>query len=144
MAGKGRAFRAAYSDALLRAARMGRAPSLTTGFALSRKDWAERLRQLWDLTPKRRGGAALAGLALCAVVAGGLVSCRMPAEDSSLPAATASPEPDTAQTPESAQPSPAAVLTGRETLRPDPATGVTVLPAWMDAPEDEGLYDDLV
>lgn len=35
-------------------------------------------------------------------------------------------------------------LTGRETLRPDPATGVTVLPAWMDAPEDEGLYDDLV
>ena len=36
------------------------------------------------------------------------------------------------------------VLAGRETLRPDPATGVTGLPAWMDAPEDEGLYDDLV
>ena len=36
------------------------------------------------------------------------------------------------------------ILSGRETLRPDLATGVTVLPAWMDAPEDEGLYDDLV
>ena len=32
----------------------------------------------------------------------------------------------------------------KETLRPNPATGITVLPAWMDAPEDEGLYDDLV
>ena len=42
------------------------------------------------------------------------------------------------------RPDPSPVLTGRETLRPDPATGVTVLPAWMDAPEDEGLYDDLV
>ena len=35
-------------------------------------------------------------------------------------------------------------LNGRQTLRPDSATGITVLPAWMDAPEDEGLYDDLV
>ena len=36
------------------------------------------------------------------------------------------------------------ILGGRKTLRPDPDTGVTVLPVWMDAPEDEGLYDDLV
>lgn len=35
-------------------------------------------------------------------------------------------------------------LNGRQTLRPDSTTGITVLPAWMDAPEDEGLYDDLV
>lgn len=42
------------------------------------------------------------------------------------------------------RPEPAPVLGGRETLRPDPVTGITVLPAWMDAPEDEGLYDDLV
>ena len=35
-------------------------------------------------------------------------------------------------------------LNGRQTLRPDSSTGITVLPAWMDAPEDEGLYDDLV
>lgn len=33
---------------------------------------------------------------------------------------------------------------GRQTLRPDSTTDITVLPAWMDAPEDEGLYDDLV
>ena len=35
-------------------------------------------------------------------------------------------------------------LNGRQTLRPDSTTGITVLPTWMDAPEDEGLYDDLV
>ena len=35
-------------------------------------------------------------------------------------------------------------LNGRQTLRPDSTTGITVLPAWIDAPEDEGLYDDLV
>lgn len=35
-------------------------------------------------------------------------------------------------------------LNGRQALRPDSTTGITVLPAWMDAPEDEGLYDDLV
>ena len=35
-------------------------------------------------------------------------------------------------------------LNGRQTLRPDSTTGITVLPAWMDAPEDEGLYDDIV
>ena len=29
-------------------------------------------------------------------------------------------------------------LNGRQTLRPDSTTGITVLPAWMDAPEDEG------
>ena len=32
----------------------------------------------------------------------------------------------------------------RQTLRPDSTTGITVLPARMDAPEDEGLYDDLL
>ena len=35
------------------------------------------------------------------------------------------------------RPEPSPALSGR-------ATGITVLPAWMDAPEDEGLYDDLV
>ena len=138
VAGKDHAFRAAYSDALLRAARMGRAPSLTTGFALSRRDWAERLRQLRDLTPKRRGRTALAGLILCALLAGGLVSCRMPAEDSSLPAATASPEPDPAQTPESAQPSPAADLTGRETVWADLDGGAYLSP--VPAPLEDTPY----
>ena len=33
-------------------------------------------------------------------------------------------------------------LNGRQTLRPDSTTGITVLPALMDAPEDAGLYDD--
>ncbi|MEY8459869.1 type II toxin-antitoxin system RelB/DinJ family antitoxin [Eggerthellaceae bacterium 24-137] len=42
------------------------------------------------------------------------------------------------------RPEPSPILSGRETLQPDPVTGVTVLPAWMDSPEDEGLYDDLV
>ena len=42
------------------------------------------------------------------------------------------------------RPEPSPALSGRETLRPNPATGITFLPAWMDAPEDEGLYDDLV
>lgn len=35
-------------------------------------------------------------------------------------------------------------IEGREILRPDKKTGVTVLPAWMDSAEDDGLYDDLV
>ncbi|WP_294497463.1 M56 family metallopeptidase [uncultured Gemmiger sp.] len=76
VAGQGSTFRAAYSDALLHAARMGRTPALTTGFALTRRDWADRLRQLWDLTPKRRGRVVLAGLALVALLAGGLVACQ--------------------------------------------------------------------
>ncbi|HJD21827.1 MAG TPA: M56 family metallopeptidase [Candidatus Gemmiger faecigallinarum] len=75
-AGRGSAFRAAYSDALLHAARMGRAPALTTGFALTRRDWADRLRQLWDLTPRRRGRGTLACLALAALAAGSLVACQ--------------------------------------------------------------------
>ena len=42
------------------------------------------------------------------------------------------------------RPEPTAKFAGKETVRPDGATGVTVLPAWMDADEDDGLYDDLV
>ncbi|MGN0037875.1 MAG: hypothetical protein ACI36Y_01890 [Coriobacteriales bacterium] len=29
-------------------------------------------------------------------------------------------------------------------IKPDPVTGVTILPAEWDDPEDDGLYDDLV
>lgn len=42
------------------------------------------------------------------------------------------------------RPEPSPVLTGRGDAAPGSRHGVTVLPAWMDAPEDEGLYDDLV
>ena len=41
------------------------------------------------------------------------------------------------------RPEPSPSLSGHEIIHPDPDTGTTVLPAWMDAPEDEGLYDDL-
>lgn len=42
------------------------------------------------------------------------------------------------------RPEPKLDLSRATIIEPDPVTGVTTLPAWMDAPEDEGLYDDLV
>ena len=76
LAGCGAEQRTAYGKALLAAARMGRAPALTSGFALTRKDWDARLQGLWDLTPKRRGRAALAALALAGALTAGLAACQ--------------------------------------------------------------------
>ena len=122
VAGQGSAFRAAYSDALLHAARMGRAPALTTGFALSRKDWADRLRQLWDLTPKRRGRMPLACLALAAVLAGGLVACGT-AEPSDSPG----------------QPNPVATTT-----KPDPTPPATAETAAVDFSGEQPVWPGLI
>lgn len=42
------------------------------------------------------------------------------------------------------RPEPKVDLSRTSIIKPDPKTGMTVLPAWMNADEDEGLYDDLV
>ena len=42
------------------------------------------------------------------------------------------------------RPEPKLDLNRISVIQPDSATGVTVLPAWMNSSEDEGLYDDLV
>ena len=88
--------RAAYADALLTAVRQNRGPALTSGFALNKRQFKQRLAALWDTAPKHRGRALLAVLALTACCAGGLVACK-PADaapqDEQEPAATAAPAP---------------------------------------------------
>lgn len=42
------------------------------------------------------------------------------------------------------RPEPSLDLSRVKVIKPDPKTGITVLPEWMDDPEDDGLYDDLV
>ena len=92
--GRDAACRAAYADALLTAVRRNRGPALTSGFALNKRQFKQRLAALWDTAPKRRGRALLAVLALTACCAGGLVACK-PADaapqDEQEPAATAAP-----------------------------------------------------
>ena len=135
VAGQGSAFRAAYSDALLHAARMGRTPVLTTGFALSRRDWAERLRLLWDLTPKRRGRGPLVCLALAAVLAGGLVACRTaepPASPGQHTPVTAPAEP-TASPPATAETA-AVDFSGNQPVWSGLIGGTTSLSADLPAP----------
>ena len=94
--GRDAAYRAAYADALLTAVRQNRGPALTSGFALSKRQFKQRLAALWDTAPKHRGRALLAVLALTACCAGGLVACK-PADagpqDEQEPAATAAPAP---------------------------------------------------
>ena len=68
--------RAAYADALLTAVRQNRGPALTSGFALNKRQFKQRLAALWDTAPKHRGRALLAVLALTACCAGGLVACK--------------------------------------------------------------------
>ena len=65
--------RAAYADALLTAVRQNRGPALTSGFALSKRQFKQRLAALWDTAPKHRGRALLAVLALTACCAGCLL-----------------------------------------------------------------------
>lgn len=94
--GRDAAYRAAYADALMTAVRRSRGPALTSGFALSKRQFKQRLAALWDTAPKHRGRALLAVLALTACCAGGLVACK-PADaapqDEQEPAASAAPEP---------------------------------------------------
>lgn len=82
----------AYADALLTAVRQNRGPALTSGFALNKRQFKQRLAALWDTAPKHRGRALLAVLALTACCAGGLVACK-PADaapqDEQEPAAAA-------------------------------------------------------
>lgn len=102
LAALGTQHRAAYCDALLRAVNRGRAPALTTCFSLTKRDVKARFARLWDLSPKRRGAAALAVFCLAAALAGALVACTAaPAESGSEPPAptpasepAASPAPD--------------------------------------------------
>ena len=94
--GRDAAYRAVYADALMTAVRRNCGPALTSGFALSKRQFKQRLAALWDTAPKHRGRALLAVLALTACCAGGLVACK-PADaapqDEQEPAATAAPAP---------------------------------------------------
>ena len=94
--GRDAAYRTAYADALMTAVRQNRGPALTSGFALSKRQFKQRLAALWDTAPKHRGRALLAVLALTACCAGGLVACK-PADaapqDEQEPAAAAAPAP---------------------------------------------------
>ena len=94
--GRDAAYRTAYADALMTAVRQNRGPALTSGFALNKRQFKQRLAALWDTAPKHRGRALLTVLALTACCAGGLVACK-PADaapqDEQKPAAAAAPEP---------------------------------------------------
>ena len=57
------AYRAAYADALMTAVRQSRSPTLTSGFALNKRQFKQRLAALWNAAPKHRGRALLASLA---------------------------------------------------------------------------------
>lgn len=100
--GRDAAYRAAYADALMTAVRRNCGPALTSGFALSKRQFKQRLTALWDTAPKHRGRILLAVLALTACCAGGLVACK-PADatpqDEQEPAATAAPAPSETDTP---------------------------------------------
>ena len=75
VAGHDPRWRGTYGEALLAAVRMGRAPALTTGFALSKKALKFRFARLWDAAPRRRGRLALAAVGLCAALGVGLIAC---------------------------------------------------------------------
>lgn len=113
--------RAAYADALLTAVRQNRGPALTSGFALNKRQFKQRLAALWDTAPKHRGRALLAVLALTACCAGGLVACK-PADaapqDEQEPAATAAPEPsETANPIVTPEPPPVSMEAGAAAVR---------------------------
>ena len=92
--GRDAAYRAAYADALMTAVRQNRGPALTSGFALNKRQFKQRLTALWDTAPKHRGRALLAVLALATCCAGGLVACKTndaPAQETPEPTPTAAP-----------------------------------------------------
>ena len=93
--GRDTAYRAAYADALMTAVRRNCGPALTSGFALSKRQFKQRLTALWDTAPKHRGRILLAVLALTACCAGSLVACKTtepPPEEPATTAVTATPE----------------------------------------------------
>lgn len=61
--------RAAYADALLTAVRQNRGPALTSGFALNKRQFKQRLAALWDTAPQaprtRPAGGAGPDCLLC-------------------------------------------------------------------------------
>lgn len=61
--------RAAYADALLTAVRQNRGPALTSGFALNKRQFKQRLAALWDTAPQaprtRPAGGAGSDCLLC-------------------------------------------------------------------------------
>ena len=88
------AYRAAYADALMTAVRQSRSPTLTSGFALNKRQFKQRLAALWNAAPKHRGRALLAVLALAACCAGSLVACQVadtPVQETPETAPTATP-----------------------------------------------------
>lgn len=96
------AYRAAYADALMTAVRQSRSPTLTSGFALNKRQFKQRLDALWNAAPKHRGRALLAVLALAACCAGGLVACKpadATSQDKQEPTATAAQNPSETDTP---------------------------------------------
>lgn len=119
--GRGAAYRDAYADALLTAVRLNRGPALTSGFALNKRQFRQRLAALWDTAPKHRGRLLLAVLALTACCAGGLVACRTAdagPQDEQEPAATAAPEPsETANPIVTPEPPPVSMEAGAAAVR---------------------------
>lgn len=107
--GRDAAYRAAYADALMTAVRQSRSPTLTSGFALNKRQFKQRLAALWNAAPKHRGHALLAVLALAACCAGSLVACQVadtPTQETAEPSAAAAP-PQTEETAvEAAAPTP--------------------------------------
>lgn len=101
--------------------RQNRGPALTSGFALNKRQFKQRLAALWDTAPKHRGRALLAVLALTACCAGGLVACK-PADaapqDEQKPAATAAPAPsETANPIVTPEPPPVSMEAGAAAVR---------------------------
>lgn len=101
--------------------RQNRGPALTSGFALNKRQFKQRLAALWDTAPKHRGRALLAVLALTACCAGGLVACK-PADaapqDEQEPAAAAAPEPsETANPIVTPEPPPVSMEAGAAAVR---------------------------
>ena len=101
--------------------RQNRGPALTSGFALNKRQFKQRLAALWDTAPKHRGRALLAVLALTACCAGGLVACK-PADaapqDEQEPAAAAAPAPsETANPIVTPEPPPVSMEAGAAAVR---------------------------
>lgn len=119
--GRDAAYRTAYADALMTAVRRNCGPALTSGFALNKRQFKQRLAALWDTAPKHRGRVLLAVLALTACCAGGLVACK-PADAAPQgeqePAAAAAPEPsETANPIVTPEPPPVSMEAGAAAVR---------------------------
>lgn len=98
VAGHDAAWRGAYGEALLAAARMGKTPALTTGFSWNGRALRFRIARLWDRAPRRRGRLALAAVGLCGVLGVGLIACT-PAETGTPATAETAATATTAATP---------------------------------------------